>query len=154
MYGSCCGEARHCIRTANLIYEYSTFLQKEFLFMTWPLCPMYLNRHGRPIHCRTWQNYSERRLCFRIIWIRKKKKVPASVDFFYLFMRHHWSIWNRMEVQSLFEKNRKPACCCFGRNGKSGYCYWSETMGSGLHELKVRERKLLSLIYEASGRRI
>ena len=22
-----------------------------------------------------------------------------------------------------FRKDRKPACCCFGRNGKSGYCY-------------------------------
>lgn len=50
-----------------------------------------------------------------------------------------------------FSKDRKPACCCFGRNGKAGIATDQKRWEAVCHELKVRERKLLSLIYEAAG---
>lgn len=111
---------------------------------------MYLNRHGRPIHCRTWQNYSNVACVSRSFGYGRRKS--ACICGFLLSL-YATSLEHMKSngVQSLFEKIENPLAAVLAEMEKAGIATDQKRWEAVCHELKVRERKLLSLIYEAAG---
>ena len=152
MYGSCCGEARHC--TGQQIYLWIRLSYRRNSFLWHDPCVLCTwtdtDDLSTVVHGRIIRNVACVSRSFG--YGRRKKCLHLRISFISLC-----DIIGAYEIEwstIAFRKDRKSACCCFGRNGKSGYCYWSETMGSGLPWIKGTGKEIAVADLRGSGRRI